>query len=170
MVSATIRQYPCPPTVAQILPVPSPSHGADDDSVSGRKLLKAGMDSFRSVIDYRRYHLTNLVAYINPDADLSLHKEKCKVYILYPTLEPFSCNYQMALLGFYSTIPEPFDGQRLSEVLTTLGVGSLPRGFRTDRMHQLCLPRHPQSQPPSCHLAAHHPLAAKRVHIGLLAP
>lgn len=42
------------------------------------------------MIDNRHYGLKNHVAYIDTDADLSLHKVKQKIYILYPTLKPFS--------------------------------------------------------------------------------
>lgn len=61
--------------------------------------METGIAVFRSVVNYRSYHLTKLSAYINPDADLSLHKVKCKVDLLYITFEKFSGKDPMEVLG-----------------------------------------------------------------------
>lgn len=73
-----------PTTVAQLFPVSQPPDGAYDGSVPCLQPLETDIDDFRSVIYYRRYLLTHCAVYIDPNADLSLHKVKRKVYILYP--------------------------------------------------------------------------------------
>lgn len=50
--------------------------GGDDGSIPGIHPLETDMDAFRTVINYRRYRLTNRAAHIDPYADFSLHKLK----------------------------------------------------------------------------------------------
>lgn len=66
--------------------------------------METVINAFHTVIDYRRYHLTNRTAYIDPEADLSLQKLKRKVELLYPTLEPFCGKNPMDLLVFVLTM------------------------------------------------------------------
>lgn len=61
------------------------------------------MDSFLTLIDYRSYQPNNLATFIEPDADLSLYKEKRKVDLLYSTLEPFSGKDIMEISVFFRT-------------------------------------------------------------------
>lgn len=63
------------------------------------------------MIEYDLYRFTNCAAYINPDAERSLDKVKRKVYLLYPTLEPFSEKDRAEILRFLATISEAFDGK-----------------------------------------------------------
>lgn len=41
------------------------------------------IDAFCTMIGYRRYRFTNRSPNVEPDADLSLHTVKHKVYLLY---------------------------------------------------------------------------------------
>lgn len=104
------RQPPLPSQVSAFSSLPPPPSCADDGSVPGLQPMETDIDAFLTVIDYRRSRLANHVAYIDPDADISLHKLKRKVKLLYPTLEPFSGKDPMELLGFLSTMMEAFNG------------------------------------------------------------
>lgn len=72
--------------------------------------LETDIEAFRSVIDYRRYRLSNPAAHIDPDADMSVRKMKRKVELLSPTLETFSEKDPMELLGFLATTTDAFNG------------------------------------------------------------
>lgn len=75
------------------------------------------------MLDYRRYRLTDCVACIYTDSNLSLHKVKCKGELLYQTLEPFSDKEPKEILGFLSTTREDFYGKCLREGLETCELG-----------------------------------------------
>lgn len=75
------------------------------------------------MIYYRRYILTNRAWYIEPDADLSLHKLKRKVYLIYPILDLFSGEHTIEIRGFLATIVEAFYGQHISEGRASRALG-----------------------------------------------
>lgn len=54
--------------------LPPISCSADDGSVPALQPLESDIEAFRTVIAYRRYGLTNRVAYIYVDAELALNK------------------------------------------------------------------------------------------------
>lgn len=61
--------------------------------------------------------------YIHRNADLSLHKLKCKIDILHPTLKHLSGKYQLEIFGFLSAIRNPVYGQRFLEGLSSRALG-----------------------------------------------
>lgn len=78
------------PTLYTVVPLNPACGDVDDCSVPGVHRLEMHIDAFGTVIDYRHYRLRNSGAYIEPYPDLSLHKLKRKVELLYSTMELFS--------------------------------------------------------------------------------
>lgn len=54
-------------------PLRSTPGGKDDGLIARLHNLETYFDSFRTMIDHYRYRITNYVAYIVPDAYLSIH-------------------------------------------------------------------------------------------------
>lgn len=111
------------PQVAVLDPLSSPPGGEDDCSVPRIHPFERDIDEFRTVIDYRRYSLTNRVTHIDTEDDLSLLKLERKVELLYYTLELFSGKVPMDLLCFLSTMTEAFNAQRLSQDIASRAIG-----------------------------------------------
>lgn len=81
------------------------------------------IEPFRTVIDYCRYRPNNHAAYIYPDTDLSRHKVKRKIDLLFPDLEAFSWKVDMEMICFLLTIKEAFDVQRVSGGIASRALG-----------------------------------------------
>lgn len=156
--------------VPAIVPVTPRPDGAHDGLVPGFLSLETDIDAFRSVIDCLRYLLANRETFIQPDFDLSLHKLKRKVQLLYPNLEPFSGKDLTELLGIFSSIADAFNGQLLSEGLAPPVSDILPHLICANSLHQRRLSWNPQSYPRSFDMAAPHPFAALPFHHGRRPP